>query len=59
MFKVLTGCHAFAGEDLQEIFAAICTADPPFLRDVALGVPEALQAICLACLSSWVSPKNF
>ena len=30
---------------------AIATTAPPFLREAAVGVPEDLQAICLACLS--------
>jgi hypothetical protein len=28
------------------------TSTTPFLREVAAGVPEDLQAICLACLAS-------
>ena len=51
MFKVLTGRPPFAGESAEQVFAAIATTAPPFLRDVAVGVPEDLQAICLACLA--------
>jgi hypothetical protein len=51
MFKVLTGRPPFTGETLSQVFEAIATTSPPFLRDVAVGVPEDLQAICLACLT--------
>ena len=51
MFKVLTGRAPFAGADATEVFRAIATTSPPFLREVALGIPEDLQAICLACLA--------
>lgn len=51
MFKVLTGRAPFAGETSSEVLEAIATTAPPFLRDVAVGVPEDLQAICLACLA--------
>ncbi len=51
MFKVLTGRVPFAGESVGEVFQAIATTAPPFLREVAVGVPEDLQAICLACLA--------
>lgn len=51
MFKVLTGRAPFDGESAVEILEAICASRPPFLRDVAVGVPEDLQAICLACLA--------
>jgi serine/threonine protein kinase len=51
MFKVLSGRPPFEGETADEVFGAIATTAPPFLRDVAVGVPEDLQAICLACLA--------
>jgi len=51
MFKVLTGRAPFAGETVSEVLTAIATTSPPFLREVAVGVPEDLQAICLACLA--------
>jgi serine/threonine-protein kinase len=51
MFKVLTGRPPFAGETAAQVFAAIATTAPPFLREVAVGVPEDLQAVCLACLA--------
>lgn len=51
MFKVLTGRAPFAGETVTEVLTAIATTAPPFLREVAVGVPEDLQAICLACLA--------
>jgi serine/threonine-protein kinase len=51
MFKVLTGRAAFTGETVGEVLTAIATTAPPFLREVAVGVPEDLQAICLACLA--------
>jgi serine/threonine protein kinase len=51
MFKVLTGRTPFNGRNMREILDAVCTANPPFPRDVANGVPEDLQAITLACLS--------
>lgn len=56
MFKVLTGRPPFSGETLPQVLEAITTTDPPFLRDVAVGVPEELQAICMACLA-W-SPED-
>jgi serine/threonine protein kinase len=51
MFKVLTGRPPFAGETTGQTLEAIATTTPPFLREVAVGVPEDLQAICLACLT--------
>jgi len=51
MFKVLTGRSPFAGESFTEVFEAIASTAPPFLREVAVGVPEDLQAVCLACLA--------
>jgi hypothetical protein len=51
MFKVLTGRPPFAGETAGEVLEAIATTAPPFLREVAVGVPEDLQAVCLACLA--------
>ena len=51
MFKVLTGRAPFDGEDIPQVLTAIATTAPPFLREVAVGVPEDLQAICLACLA--------
>ena len=51
MFKVLTGRAPFAGETAGQTLEAIATTAPPFLREVAVGVPEDLQAICLACLA--------
>lgn len=56
MFKVLTGRVPFSGENLREVLCAITQTHPPFLREIALGIPEDLQAICLACLS-W-DPKD-
>ena len=51
MFKVLAGRPAFGGTTVNEVLEAIATTAPPFLREVAVGVPEDLQAICLACLA--------
>ena len=51
MFKVLTGRPPFAGETITQVLESIATTPPPFLRSVAVGVPEDLQAICLACLA--------
>lgn len=51
MFKVLTGREPFPGETVPQVLTAIATTAPPFLREVAVGVPEDLQAICLACLA--------
>lgn len=51
MFKVLTGRPPFAGETTGEVLELIATTSPPFLREVAVGVPEDLQAVCLACLA--------
>jgi serine/threonine protein kinase len=51
MFKVLTGKAPFAGDSISEVLEAISSAAPPFLREVAVGVPEDLQAVCLACLA--------
>jgi hypothetical protein len=51
MFTVLVGRPPFAGANADEVLRAIRTTPPPFPRDVAVGVPEDLQAICLACLS--------
>lgn len=56
MFKVLTGRAPFDASDLQELLRSIAQPTPPFLRDVAVGVPEDLQAICLACLAA--DPKE-
>jgi serine/threonine protein kinase len=51
MFKVLTGRQAYDGETASDVLKAIATTPPPFLREVAVGVPEDLQAVCLACLA--------
>ena len=51
MFTVLTGQPPFSGRSLREVLEAIATTTPPMLSDVALGIPEDLQAICLACLA--------
>ncbi|MHC1765574.1 MAG: protein kinase [Verrucomicrobiia bacterium] len=51
MFKVLTGRPPFTGETLQQVLEAIANTSPPMLREVAVGVPEDLQAVCLACLA--------
>lgn len=52
MFKVLTGTTPFNGGSVTEVLDSIREAAPPFLRDVAMGVPADLQAICLACLAA-------
>lgn len=51
MFKVLTGRPPFTGETFHKVLEAIATTAPPFLRELAVGLPEDLQAICLACLA--------
>lgn len=51
MFKVLTDRPPFEGRTLAEVLEAIATTAPPMLREVAVGIPEDLQAICLACLA--------
>jgi hypothetical protein len=51
MYKVLTGRPPFKGGNVSETLEAIATTAPPFPRDVAMGVPEDLQAICLSCLA--------
>ncbi len=51
MFKVLTGKAPFAGDSISQVLETIASTAPPFLREVAVGVPEDLQAICLACLA--------
>lgn len=51
MFKVLTGKAPFAGESISQVLEAVTQSSPPFLREVAVGMPEDLQAICLACLA--------
>jgi serine/threonine protein kinase len=51
MFKVLTGRPPFSGTTAAEVLRSLATSHPPFLRDVAVGTPEDLQAVCLACLS--------
>lgn len=51
MFKVLTGKAPFVGDSISQVLEAIASTAPPFLREVAVGVPEDLQAICLACLA--------
>jgi serine/threonine-protein kinase len=52
MFKVLTGRTAHFGGTAHEVLRAIATTPPPFLREVAVGVPKDLQAICLACMAT-------
>ena len=51
MFRVLTGRAPFSGKTLGEVLEAVATTAPPLLSEVAVGVPEDLQAICLACLA--------
>ena len=52
MYKILTGRPPFAGENRRQVLEAIATTAPPFPREAALGVPEDLQAICLACMAA-------
>jgi len=52
MFKVLTGRCPYDGKKATEVLSKIVSTPPPFLREVALGVPEDLQAVCLACLAA-------
>ena len=54
MFKVLTGRPPFSGP--RGLEADALTPVPPFPRDLALDVPEDLQAICLACMAA--DPKD-
>jgi serine/threonine-protein kinase len=56
MFKVLTNRTPFEAQNLPELLQSVATTKPPFPREVATGVPEDLQAICLACLAS--DPKD-
>ena len=51
MFKVLTGQPPFKGGTVAQVLEAIATSSPPFLREITVGVPKDLQAICLACLA--------
>lgn len=51
MFKILTGRPPFTGKTVKEVLNALGKDAPPFPREVALGVPEDLQAICMACLA--------
>jgi len=51
MFKVLTGKSPFTGDSIGQVLETIASTTPPFLREVAVGVPEDLQAVCLACLA--------
>ncbi len=51
MFKVLTDRPPFIGANAGQVLEAIATTAPPFLCEVALGVPQDLQAVCLACLA--------
>jgi serine/threonine protein kinase len=51
MFTVLTGRPPFTGATPQDLMQSIASTSPPFLREVATGVPEDLQAVCLACLA--------
>jgi serine/threonine protein kinase len=50
-FKVLTGQPPYRGDSVHDVLDAVAEADPPFPRDVAEGVPEDLQAICLASMA--------
>lgn len=51
MFKILTGRPIFTGKTVAEVINALGNEAPPFPKEVALGVPEDLQAICVACLA--------
>lgn len=50
MFKILTG-QPFRGESMGDVLEAVCADPPPFPRDLAPGVHEDLQAVCLACMA--------
>ncbi len=52
MFKVLTERPPFTGANAGQVLESIATTAPPFPCEVALGVPQDLQAVCLACLAS-------
>ncbi|MBM3846601.1 MAG: serine/threonine protein kinase [Verrucomicrobia bacterium] len=51
MFRILTGRAPFRGESIGEVLQAVCTEAPPFPRDIQHGVPEDLQAVCMACMA--------
>ncbi|MBI4585726.1 MAG: serine/threonine protein kinase [Planctomycetes bacterium] len=51
MFTLLAGRPPFQSGNLNELLNRILTSDPPFPRSVDSGIPEDLQAICLACLA--------
>jgi serine/threonine protein kinase len=52
IFRVLTGRPPFDGEHIDDVLEAVATRAPPLPSDVAMGIPEDLQAICLGCMSS-------
>ncbi|MBT5705327.1 MAG: serine/threonine protein kinase, partial [Verrucomicrobia bacterium] len=56
MFCLLTGQPPFKGESVRDVLDAIATTHPPYLSDIAVGIPQELQAICFSCLS-W-DPEN-
>jgi WD40 repeat protein len=51
LFEVLTGRPPFVGADAAEVLQKVRTELPPRPSDVRLGVPKALEAICLRALA--------
>jgi serine/threonine protein kinase len=50
LYEMLTGRRAFAGKSTSETLTAVVKDQPPAPRELAPGIPEALERIILRCL---------
>lgn len=57
LFYLVTGQHAFAAEDNVQAGAAVLSAEPRRLRELAPHAPAALEAIVSRCLTRDLSSR--
>jgi serine/threonine-protein kinase len=51
LYEILTGQPPFTGTDALDVLSQVCANEPARPREVAVGVPAALEAICLRALA--------
>ena len=50
LYEMVTGRRPFAGQSASEVRAAVVRDEPRAPRQLAAGIPEALERIVLRCL---------